>query len=82
MALLGKREESPNPISTAASLNNSFSPTPLGRDKSAFSDTGSPLRKLTTSSSKYGNLSLKKIYTICIMCNTMKEDKGQVIIKK
>lgn len=57
MALLGKRAESPNPNSTAANLSNSFSPTPLGRDKSAFSDTGSPLRKLTTSSSKYGNLS-------------------------
>ncbi|PWA26210.1 hypothetical protein CCH79_00013797 [Gambusia affinis] len=56
MARLGRTAARPRPSCRAADRRRSFSPTPRGRERSAFSQTGSELRKLTTPSSRYGNL--------------------------
>uniref|UniRef100_A0AAY4EG12 Nucleotidyl transferase domain-containing protein n=1 Tax=Denticeps clupeoides TaxID=299321 RepID=A0AAY4EG12_9TELE len=52
MARLGRTADASNPNSFAAILSRSFSPKPRGKDRSIFSHTGRPFKKLTTSSSK------------------------------
>lgn len=61
IALFGRTEEAVKPSSAAARRNSSFSPTPRGRAKFAFSQTGRELRKETTSSSRKGNLKWREM---------------------
>jgi len=74
MARLGRRAEDERPSSTAARRKMSFSPTPRGKARSTFSQTGREFRKDTTFSSRKGNLKLikKNIITIIIATTTKK----------